>query len=53
MVYKTQNHGVHGILPLSAILNNWKSSSKGPNRVDISLPSSDDGKRFSFREVTF
>jgi hypothetical protein len=55
-----QNYWVSGLRPLSKILKTafrkphlFPSSalSKGPNRVGVSLPSPEDGKKFSFRKV--
>jgi hypothetical protein len=36
-----------------ANLSRWLALSKGPNRVGISLPSSEEGTRCSFRNVAF
>jgi hypothetical protein len=64
MVYNIQSYRVCGLCPSSGILNCRKHNvsdtgsskrglSKGPNRVGVSLASSEDGNRSSFRNVLF
>jgi hypothetical protein len=40
-------------LLLLLVLNLWLALSKGPNKVGVFLPSLKDGKRSSFRKVSF
>jgi hypothetical protein len=55
MVYETQNYWVSGLYRSYGIINTTLklALSKGPNRVGVSLPSPEDGKRSSFRNTVF